>query len=225
MCGRFTLFEPDAVLTREFGLSRIQAGPPRYNIAPSQPVAVVRVSPADRERELLRLRWGLIPSWAKDPSIGNRMINARAETASEKPSFRSAFRNRRCLVPADGFFEWRKVDRGKLPFYIRMRSGHPFAFAGLWERWDPPEGDPVETCTILTTEANELLRPIHDRMPVIVAPEMYGAWLDSGRKDPETLKPILRPWPPEEMDAYPVSKRVNDPSHDDPDCLTAEEAR
>jgi len=219
MCGRFTLFEPDAVLVKEFGAARVQAGPPRYNIAPSQPVAVVRVSPGDRAREILRLRWGLIPPWAKDPSIGNRLINARAETAAEKPSFRSAFRHRRCLVPANGFFEWRKVDRGKQPFYIRMRDGRPFAFAGLWERWVPSGGEAVETCTILTTGANDLLKPIHDRMPVIVPAGMYDAWLDTDRKDPETLKDLLLPWPPESMEAKPVSTVVNDPSHDGPECI------
>lgn len=219
MCGRFTLFEPSQVLAGEFGVSRAESFPPRYNIAPSQPVAVVRISPVDRVRELLRLRWGLIPPWAKDPSIGNRLINARSETAAEKPSFRYALRNRRCLIPADGFYEWRKDDRGKRPFYIRMRSGHPFAFAGLWERWDSPAGGPVETCTILTTGANDLLQPIHTRMPVIVPPEMYETWLDPDRKDPGTFEGILRPWPAETLVAYPVSPRVNIPSHDDPECL------
>ena len=221
MCGRFTLFESDQVLSKEFGASRVLSGSPRYNIAPSQPVAVVRVSPVDRVREIARLRWGLIPSWSKDPSIGSRLINARAETAAEKPAFRSAFRHRRCLVPADGFYEWRKLDRGKQPFYIRMLDGRPFAFAGLWEQWKTPERETIETCTILTTDANDVLKPLHDRMPVIVSPGDYDAWLDAGLRDPEPLKPLLRPYPSEAMDSYPVSTLVNSPANDGPECIRA----
>lgn len=219
MCGRFTLFEPDGILSKEFGAARVHSGAPSYNFAPSRPVAVVRISPVDEVREIARLRWGLIPSWSKDPSIGSRLINARAETVSEKPAFRSAFRHRRCLVPADGFYEWRKLDRTKQPFYIRMRDGRPFAFCGLWERWETPGGEAVETCTILTTDANDVIKPLHDRMPVILPPGKYDAWLDAGLRDPETLASLLRPFDPKAMDAYPVSTLVNNPGNDGPECI------
>ncbi|MEK6779281.1 MAG: SOS response-associated peptidase [Candidatus Deferrimicrobiota bacterium] len=219
MCGRFTLFEPSAVLSKEFGVPVSIDFAPRYNIAPSQMAPVVRASPADEGREFTRLRWGLIPSWAKDPSIGNRLINARAETAVEKPAFRSALRHRRCLVPASGFYEWQKLDRKKQPFYIRMRDGLPFAFAGLWEHWEDPGGSTIETYTILTTAANTILSPIHDRMPVIVAPGEYNRWLDPSLQGPDSLAPLLVPFPPEEMLAFPVGPRVNTPSFDDARCI------
>ena len=218
MCGRFTLFEPDKILAREFGISGIPSLSPRYNIAPSQPVAAVRTAPAGTGRELALLRWGLIPSWSKDPSIGNRLINARAETVHEKPSFRNAFRKHRCLIPASGFYEWQRQERGKQPFYIRMRNGHPFAFAGLWDRWEGPDGT-LETCTILTTTANAALAPIHDRMPVILPPGEYARWLDPSLKDTDSLAPLLVPFPPVEMLAFPVSTRVNAPSSDDEGCI------
>ena len=166
MCGRFTLFEPDKVLAREFGVSDFPPGSPRYNIAPSQPVTAVRATPTGSGREIALLRWGLIPSWSKDPAIGNRLINARAETAREKPSFRNAFRRHRCLIPASGFYEWLRWERGKQPYFVRMLDGHPFAFEGLRDRWKSPDEGAVETCTILTTTANDVLAPIHDRMPV-----------------------------------------------------------
>jgi putative SOS response-associated peptidase YedK len=153
-----------------------------FNVAPTQPVAAVRVVPGGQERELVELRWGLIPSWADDPKIGYRMINARSETAATKPSFRSAFKVRRCLVVADGYYEWQKRDGAKQPFYIHMQGGKLFAFAGLWERWVPPDGEAIESCTILTTDANELTKPIHDRMPVIVDPPDFGQWLDPAEK-------------------------------------------
>ena len=178
MCGRFTLFEPDKVLAKEFGVSDFPPRSPRYNIAPSQPIAAVRAVPAGSGRELALLRWGLIPSWSKDPAIGNRLINARAETAKEKPSFRNAFRRHRCLIPASGFYEWLRWERGKQPYFVRMRDGHPFAFAGLWDRWESPDKGVIETCTILTTAANDVLAPIHDRMPVILPPREYDRWLD-----------------------------------------------
>jgi putative SOS response-associated peptidase YedK len=165
MSGRFTLTTPMPVLAELFLFPEAVPQPPRYNIAPTQAVATVRATDPNH-RKLAWCRWGLIPSWAADPAIGNRLINARAETAAEKPAFRSAFRHRRCLIPADDFFEWQKTVGRKQPFYIKMKDGQPFAFAGLWERWEGG-GEPVETCTILTTEANEVVRPVHDRMPVI----------------------------------------------------------
>jgi putative SOS response-associated peptidase YedK len=219
MCGRFTLFEPDRVLAREFGVSGFPPWAPRYNIAPSQPVPAVRAGPSGRGRELALLRWGLIPSWAKDPGIGNRLINARAETAREKPSFRNAFKRRRCLVPSSGFYEWQRKERGKQPHFIRMRDGRPFAFAGLWDRWESPDGGGVETCTILTTAANAVLAPIHDRMPVILPRGGYDRWLDPQLQDADSLAPLLAPFPPEEMLAFPVSPRVNSPAVDDEGCI------
>jgi putative SOS response-associated peptidase YedK len=221
MCGRFTLFESDKVLSREFGVSDFPPRSPRYNIAPSQPIAAVRAPPAGTGREFALLRWGLIPPWSKDPAIGNRLINARAETAREKPSFRNAFRRHRCLIPASGFYEWLRWERGKQPYFVRMRDERPFAFAGLWDRWEGPDEDAVETCTILTTAANAVLAPIHDRMPVIVPPGEYDRWLDPSNKDPDSLAPFLVPFPPEGMLAYPVNPRVNVPSADDKGCIAA----
>jgi putative SOS response-associated peptidase YedK len=219
MCGRFTLFEPDKVLSREFGVSGAPPLSPRYNIAPSQSVAAVRPVPEGSGRELALLRWGLIPSWSKDPAIGNRLINARAETAREKPSFRNAFKRRRCLIPANGFYEWQRLEHGKRPYFVRMRDERVFAFAGLWDRWESPDEGAVETCTILTTSANAMLAPIHDRMPVILPPGEYDRWLDPSLKDPDSLTPLLVPFPPEKMLAYPVSPRVNAPSADDKGCI------
>ena len=219
MCGRFTLFEPDKILAREFGVSGIPLLSPRYNIGPSQPVAAVRAAPAGTGREPALLRWGLIPSWSKDPAIGNRLINARAETASQKPSFRNAFNRRRCLIPASGFYEWQRRELRKQPFYIRMHDGRPFAFAGLWDRWESPDKGVIESCTILTTATNALLAPIHDRMPVILPPGKYDRWLDPSLQDPDSLAPLLVPFPPEDMIAFPVSPRVNAPSTDDEGCI------
>ena len=219
MCGRFTLFEPDKILAREFGVSDFPLGSPRYNIAPSQTVAAVRAAPAGNGREFALLRWGLIPSWSKDPSIGNRLINARAETAREKPSFRNAFKRHRCLIPANGFYEWQRLERGKQPYFVRMRNERLFAFAGLWDRWENPDKDAIETCTILTTAANSVLAPIHDRMPVILPVGEYDRWLDPSLKNPDSLAPLLVPFPPEEMIAFPVNSRVNAPSNDDKGCI------
>lgn len=219
MCGRFTLFEPDRVLAREFGVSGFETMKPRYNIAPSQPVAAVRLDRGGKGRELAMLRWGLIPSWTKDPGIGSRMINARAETVREKPAFRNAFRRRRCLIPSSGFFEWKKKERGKQPYYIRMRDGRPMAFGGLWDRWEGPDGNAVETCSILTTLANSVLVPIHDRMPVIMPADLYARWLDPSAPDDDSLASALVPFPPDEMIAFPVGTRVNSPAVDDEGCI------
>jgi putative SOS response-associated peptidase YedK len=220
MCGRFTLFEADKILSREFGVSGFPPLSPRYNIAPSQPVAAVRAAPAGAGRELVLLRWGLIPSWSKDPAIGNRLINARAETAREKPSFRNAFRRHRCLIPASGFYEWQRQERGKQPYFVRMRDGRPFAFAGLWDRWESTDEGVIETCTILTTAPNAVLAPIHDRMPVILPPAEYARWLDPSLRDTDSLAPLLVPFPPDDMLAFPVSPRVNPPTVDDEKCIT-----
>jgi putative SOS response-associated peptidase YedK len=219
MCGRFTLFEADKILSKEFGVSGFSSLSPHYNIAPSQPVAAVRVAPAGTGRELALLRWGLIPSWSKDPTIGNRLINARAETAREKPSFRNAFRRHRCLIPTNGFYEWQRQERGKQPYFVRMRDERPFAFAGLWDRWESPDKGVIETCTILTTAANAVLAPIHDRMPVIIPPADYTRWLDPALLNTESLTPLFAPFPPEDMLAFPVSSRVNAPTVDDEKCI------
>ena len=196
---------------------------PRYNVAPSQDVAAVRAN--DEGRTLAMLRWGLIPAWAKDSAIGHRLINARSETAPEKPSFRSAFRHRRCLIPADGFYEWKREGKTRQPWLFGLSDGKPFAFAGLWESWTVPQGaaltgslaergpgDAVETCTILTTAANETVAPVHGRMPVILPPEIYDPWL-AGKDVP------LAPYPADAMTAHPVSTLVNRPANDDPRCV------
>jgi putative SOS response-associated peptidase YedK len=217
MCGRYTLRTPVDTLAEEFGLTGLLPEVPvRYNIAPTQEVASVLAE--EDERHLEMLRWGLIPSWADDPAIGSRMINARSETAAEKPSFRGAFKKRRCLIAADGFYEWQKVNGGKQPYYIRMEDGSPFAFAGLWESWDK-HGEEIRSCTILTTDANELVGEIHHRMPVILTPENYDFWLDPDMREAEPLLDLLRPYPDDVMEAYPVSRRVNKPSNDEPGCI------
>ena len=219
MCGRFTLFDTAASLAEEFGVEEVPTLSPRYNIAPSQAVAAVRNPRGGSARSAGLLHWGLIPSWAKDPSIGNRMINARAETAAVKPAFRSAIRSRRCLVPADGFYEWKRTGGRKQPYYIRRRDGRIFAFAGLWESWEGPGGAAVESCAILTTLPNDLLRPIHDRMPVLVSPRDYDLWLSPEARDPEALAPLFCPYPSEEMIAFPVGTAVNNPKRDSPDLI------
>ena len=219
MCGRFTLFAPGDVLAAMFGVDKAPSLAPRYNIAPSQPVAAARISPDGSGRELTLLRWGLVPSWAKDPSASAPMINARAETVSEKPSFRSAFRRRRCLVPADGFYEWRRTPGRKQPYYIRFRDGRPFSIASLWERWEGPDGSVLESCALITTAANGVVSPIHDRMPVILSTKDYDLWLDPAIQDKEPLLPLLRAFPAEEMAAFPVGLRINNPKVDTPACI------
>lgn len=219
MCGRFTLTDPDQKLAAQFELPEIPPLAPRYNIAPTQPVAVVRLVPSSGARELAMLHWGLIPSWAKDPAIGSRLINARAETVAEKPAFRAAFGRRRCLILADGFYEWQKLNGGKQPFYIHLHGRVPFAFAGLWERWEAPGGEAIDSCTLLTTEPNELMRSLHNRMPVILGPEHYALWLDRAVQSAAALRSLLRPYEAEQMVAFPVSRRVNSPDNDDPTCI------
>ena len=211
MCGRYTLRTAAEEIAAAFGVEEMPAVEARYNIAPTQSVLSIRQSPGGREARWLK--WGLIPSWAKDTAMGARLINARSETVAEKPAFREAFKQRRCLIPADGFYEWQRRDGKKQPFYFRLRDERPFGFAGLWEKWRSPEGEVIESCAILTTEANELLRPVHDRMPVILHPEDYQLWLEEDARQRALLKELLRPYPAEEMLAYPVSATVNSPSN------------
>ena len=222
MCGRFTLFADPDDLQELFNLSAPPpaALAPRYNIAPTQPVAVV----ANGETRALELfRWGLIPSWAKDPAIGNRMINARAETLAEKPSFRTALKKRRCLILADGFYEWRHEGSAsrKTPMYIQMKDGRPFAFAGLWEAWKSPSDREawIKTCTIITTTPNALVEKIHDRMPVILPPKAYDLWLSPGELPAEKTLPLLKPFAASQMKAVAVSPLVNSPKIDSPECV------
>lgn len=218
MCGRFSLTVPAATLAEAFQLDALPEWTPRYNIAPTQMVAAIATSPAQSPHVRL-LRWGLVPSWAKDLTIGTKLINARAETVAEKPSFRAAFKQRRCLILADGFYEWQQRDRKtKQPYYFQLASQKPFAFAGLWERWQDGE-DVVETCTILTTQANERLQPVHDRMPVILSQEDYPQWLDPTTAA-ETLQRLLHPYDANAMKGYAVSTIVNSPAHDSPECVT-----
>lgn len=223
MCGRFTLSAPAEQLAQQFDLPEEPITVPRYNIAPTQPVAVVRANPETKAREWALTLWGLIPSWAKDPSIGNSLINARAETVAEKPSFRSAFKRRRCLVPASGFYEWQRQEKRKQPYYINMRSDDPFAIAGLWEAWHSPDGSVIESCTLLTTEANELMEPIHNRMPVIIASEDYATWLGSGKDaspaELDQLRHLLRPYPADAMQAVPISTYVNNVRNEGAQCI------
>jgi len=217
MCGRFTLASPGRTIAEAFELASAPELRARYNIAPTQDVAAVRAGGVGRE--LAMLRWGLIPSWAKDAEIGARMINARGETVAEKPSFRAPLRSRRCLIVADGFYEWKRVGAGKQPYHVRMADGRPFAFAGLWDRWAPAAGEVVESCTIVTTAPNELMAPIHDRMPVILPPAAQAVWLDPGCRESERLQELLQPFDASAMVAFPVSPRVNNPRNDDRDCI------
>jgi putative SOS response-associated peptidase YedK len=216
MCGRFTLRARPQAVAEAFELLELPDLSPRYNIAPTQLIASVRFDADRGSRVLVRQRWGLIPSWADDPSIGNRMINARAETVATKPAFRKAFAARRCLIVADGFYEWQKTAEGKQPYFMHRRDDAPFAFAGLWERWGPER---QESCTIITTTANATMRSLHDRMPVIVQPKDYGAWLDPACQGGEALAPILRPAPEDLLVVEPVRPLANSPRNDIPECV------
>jgi len=194
---------------------------PRFNIAPSQPIAAVRLQETDQKRELAMLRWGLIPSWADDARIGHRMINARAETVAEKPSFRTAFKRRRCLILSDGYYEWQRRGQGlpKQPYLIEMKTQAAFAMAGIWDVWHDPQGSVVESCSILTTAANDLTKSIHDRMPVILEPANYELWLNVPSDNREALESLLGPYPSMELNVYPVSTLVNSPQHDSLQCI------
>ena len=207
MCGRFSQTATPEVVARQFALTDPPLFTPRYNIAPPQPIAAIRITSDTTTRTLVMLRWGLIPSWAKDPKIGNQCINAKSETVAEKPSYRSGFKKRRCLVIATGFYEWQVRGRVKQPMWIGLRSKSPFAFAGLWEHWKPDEVELLETCTIITTEPNNLMAPIHNRMPVILAPTAYDQWLDPTFQHVEHFKALLRLYPSEELTAYPLAPK------------------
>lgn len=210
MCGRYAQRTDPKRLAKEFKVAEVLNAEPRYNIAPTQEVLAVRESPEGREMTLYK--WGLVPSWAKDASIGAKLINARSETVTEKPSFRDAFKRRRCVIPADGFYEWQRAGGRKQPFFFRMRDERPFGFAGLWERWEGEGGKVINSCAILTTEANEVLRPVHDRMPVILHPDDYELWLGGDVRKLDLVREMLRPYPSEEMTGYPVGVSVNSPS-------------
>jgi putative SOS response-associated peptidase YedK len=219
MCGRYvirTLFEVHEFMSPLMPAQGELDFESRYNVAPTQDVPILRISPAN-ELHLEMVRWGLIPSWASDPSIGNRMINARAETIQEKPAFRTAFRKRRCIIPADGFYEWKVVEKGKQPYFIHLKDDHTFYFAGLWERWERPEQS-IDSCAILTTSPNELMHTLHDRMPVILDHATAKRWLDPNASEND-LQQLLKPYDASRMDAYPVSKMVNRPQNESKDCI------
>jgi putative SOS response-associated peptidase YedK len=216
MCGRFVLAADPASLQQAFNLASLPEIQPRYNIAPTQHVPVITNETPDA---LSMLRWGLIPSWSKDMAAASKMINARAETAAEKPAFRAAFKRRRCLIPATGFYEWQARENGKTPMFIHLKTAPVFAFAGLWEIWHSPQGDEVRSFTIITTEANSFMRSIHDRMPVILHPADYQTWLDSSEVPAEVLRSLLRPFEAADMTAYEVSRMVNRPTADAPELI------
>ncbi len=232
MCGRFTLATPAAEWAALFRLDEVPPVDPRYNIAPTQPVVIVRAPPGLREhpglalapaeaqlpREWAAVRWGLVPHWARGIGAAPPLINARSETVAERPSFRDSFRERRCLVVADGFYEWRAEGRQKQPYWIGFADAVPFGFAGIWDRWQGPDGESVESCAILTTAADESLRELHERMPIIVPPESHDLWMDPDTI-PWELEPLLAPQPLEDMVWHPVSTRVNFVTNDDPACL------
>jgi putative SOS response-associated peptidase YedK len=217
VCGRFTLTSTPETLAQRFGLDAVPEMAPRFNIAPTQDVATIRVR--DGVRVLEMRRWGLVPHWARDPKIGNRMINARSETVTEKPAFRDAFRARRCLVPADGFYEWAGGKGPRQPYHVGLSEGGPFAIAGLWEHWSHRGATAIESCTLLTTSANERIATLHDRMPVILDPDDWALWLDPTVRGGDALQALLRPIAADRIDLCPVSRHVNDPKHDDPACV------
>ena len=216
MCGRYTLTIDIKTVAEKFGVPAALDTSPRYNIAPTQEVVSVM---RNGTSHLAWLRWGLIPSWAKDESIGSRMINARAETLTEKPSFKGLLRSKRCLIVADGFYEWKQENGSKIPMYMTLKSGEPFAFAGLWDLWKSPDGEHIRSCTIITTEPNDLVAPIHNRMPAILLPGAYADWLDPDMRDEQALSHWLASYPAEEMTARPVSRLVNDPKRDSPELI------
>jgi putative SOS response-associated peptidase YedK len=218
MCGRFVVFSSLEEIREAFAVQQVRYQvEPSYNVAPTQSVAVV----VQREgvNTLEKMRWGLIPAWAKDPAIGSRMINARAETVGEKPSFKRPLKDRRCLVVADGFYEWQKTGQAKIPMFIRLKSGQPFGFAGLYDVWTSPEGEAVASCTIITTSANDLMQPIHDRMPVILPKPQEATWLNPAIQRAADVLPLLVPYSAADMEAYPVSRLVNSPENNSPDCI------
>ena len=225
MCGRYRMSRRKQLVEEYFGaVSDEDEWDPRYNIAPSQPVVTIRQDARQPIRTLSMMRWGLVPSWAKDPSIGYKTINARAETVATTPSFREPFRSQRCLIPADGFYEWRRNGKTKQPYCFEVNGGELFAFAGLWDQWRDRQGDVIESCTILTTTPNSLLSDIHDRMPAILIADNYDLWLDPGFRDLASVSRMLKPFEPTLMRRYPVSTRVNQVQNDDAECTKPVEA-
>jgi putative SOS response-associated peptidase YedK len=219
MCGRYRLSRRKQILEEHFdSISGEDDLSPRYNIAPTQPVPVIRQHPREPVRELSLVRWGLVPSWSKDSSGAAKMINARSETASLKPAFREALQSRRCLIPADGFYEWQRTGAVKQPYCSEVNEGELFAFAGIWDRWKDGRGNTIETCAILTTIANAVTATIHDRMPVILDPNSYDLWLDPGMKNVGAASDLLRPYDARPMQCYPVGARVNQVANDDEEC-------
>jgi len=218
MCGRFALYSSLDEIKEVFSVQQVEMDlGPSYNVAPTQKVAVVVHK--DGVVHLRPMVWGLIPAWAKDASIGSRMINARSETLGQKPSFRRPLSSQRCLIVADGFFEWQKSEQGRIPMFIRLKSRRPLGFAGLYDVWTSPSGEKITSCTIITTDANELVRPIHDRMPVILPRPDYATWLDPAPQSAARLLPLLRPYLAQEMEAYPVSRLVNSPANNGPQIV------
>ena len=211
MCGRFAQRTDPKRVAKAFGVTDVPNIEARYNIAPTQNILNIRQ--VDNDREAVLLKWGLVPSWAKDVSIGMKLINARSETITEKPSFREAFKKRRCIIPADGFYEWQRKEGRKQPFFFQMKDESPFGFAGLWERWQGVDGQVIESCTILTTGANKVLQPVHDRMPVILHSDDYDLWLDDDLRKAELRQELLRPFEAAEMMAYQVSTAINSPKN------------
>ena len=226
MCGRYRLSRRKQLVEEYFdSVSGDEEWNPRYNIAPTQPVPVIRQNPKESLRELSLIRWGLILSWAKDPSVAAKMINARSETAGTKPAFSDAMKSRRCLIPADAFYEWEKIGKTKQPYCFEVNEGKLFAFAGLWDRWKDASGKTVDTCSILTTTPNALTAPVHDRMPVILNPDGYDLWLDPGMRDVVAASELLKPYDARLMRCYPVSSRINHVANDDEECSARVELR
>jgi len=217
MCGRFVCIIPPEELVKIFALVETPLVEPRYNVAPSQQVSVVRS--AGDHNILAPLKWGLVPSWSKDPSIGSHMINARSETIAEKPSFRQAIKYNRCIIPTSGFYEWKAESGKKQPYYIHMANGSPMCFAGIWETWTAPDSSVIETFSILTTTSNKIIEPLHDRMPVILSPENYPIWLNQNMHDSHQLERLYQQYPSEQMTAYKVPDLVNNPKFDSPACI------
>ena len=218
MCGRFLLTTPAEAIAALLGLDVAPEIEARYNIAPTQTVGIVRAKSLAQDREWVHARWGLVPRWSREPMTRPPLFNARSEGLAEKAAFRDSFKHRRCLVPANGFYEWKTEGRAKQPYLLRLRDSGPFAFAGLWDRWQPPGQPALDSCTILTTTPNELLQPIHDRMPVILDPAHFALWLDPAFADTTALQEPLRPFPADAMTAHPVGRHVNDARFDGPEC-------
>lgn len=213
MCGRFARTSSVETFAKRFHAHAIDALAPAYNIAPTQNLLLARSAP-DGGRELVTLHWGLVPHWSKGPDPKYSMINARADSVASKPAYRDAFKRHRCLIAADGFFEWKKTGTTKQPYFVRLRGGQPFAFAGLWDHWEAEGQAPIDSCTVITCDANPLVGAIHDRMPVILPPRLYDTWMDPGQKDTRTLAALLKPYPDTLMEAYPVGLGVNSPRND-----------